>query len=206
MHNASRRSCHLRFKNGTPCARFLLPPTEGRPDSAFEFTNEEAKPRARWNKINNCAMSLREPKSIYLPGNGKLNLTRGLADFGEAFTLPREFLEELTRRDMRVAGLGAEDVAYLQSRLAVLLTRAAREDLAWPSAEDLKIKIEYLESQISAVEKQIQKLRADIGGVDGDRPNAIEESLSESQELLAEYQADKKRAEAAVATADDLSS
>jgi len=169
-----------------------------------DFGLEEKNAIKKWRKISHTATSLGEPKNIYLPGNPTIGLSRSLADFGEAFTLPRDFLEELARRGKRIAGLSEQAIAYLQFRLAVLLTRVARDDFGWPSKDDLKIKVESLNEQISEAEKKKAKKIAEATKEAGvERENR----LADAEQLEAELAFLRRNMDQAIQarpTADDL--
>lgn len=172
------------------------------PLSAFKL--EEKAAQKKWKKINHAATSLGEPKSVYLPGNPALGLARSLADFGEAFTLSREFLQGLARRGKRVAGLGDRAVSYLQFRLATLLTRVAQDDFAWPSREDLEIKIAALTEQVSAAEKSAQTMSREADQSAGDVRDSLLDDVEEGEAVVAGLKSQLDQAKAALGHADDL--
>ena len=171
------------------------------PLSPFTLTEKTAE--RKWKKINHAATSLGEPKSVYLPGNPTLNVARCIADFGLAFTLPREFLEELAQRGKRVAGLSEKAIGFLQFRLAVLLTRLAQDDFAWPSKEDLDIKIDGLTEQIAAQEKSKGLKAAELARHPQGNPEIVAD-LAEADVLIEHLKGAKKQAEEHRASADEL--
>lgn len=165
-----------------------------------DFPMEGNNATKKWKKINQSATSLGAPGDIYLPGNPTLELSRSLANFGEAFTLPREFLDELAQRGKRVAGLGDRAVAYLQFRLGVLLARVAQDDFAWPSGEDLDIKIASLGEQIAAADKKMVVKVEEMKKADG----ATRDNLAaEIEEMEAEISSLKKAQEKAAQARPD---
>jgi hypothetical protein len=176
--------------------RLMLAPLSG-----FKLDEKEAE--KKWKKISHAATSLGEPKNIYLPGNPALGISRSLADFGLAFTLPREFLVEVAKRGKRTASLSEHAVAFLQFRLGVLLTRLAQDDFAWPSKEDLEIRIQDLTEQIAKAEKKTKKT-ADADKASGDERESLMADLTELDEEIAYLKSTKEQATAALATADEL--
>jgi len=164
---------------------------------------KEKTAEKKWKRINHAATSLGEPKSAYLPGNPKLNISRRIAEFELAFTLPREFLEVLANRGKRLAGLSERAIGFLQFRLAVLLTRLAQDDFAWPSQEDLKIKIESLVEQIANAEKKKTQKATELQTATQCR-DELEADLDEAESLITRLNAAKTQAEGFLMTADDL--
>ncbi len=173
------------------------------------FAPDDRKASGKWKKINNAATSLNETKLVYLPGNPTLGLTRSTANFGDAFTVPRLLLEELEKKGKRKASLGEKAVAYLQFRFGVMLTRVAQDDYAWPSCEDIDLKIECFREEQGKVQKKLEKAKKDLQ--EAEASNAEEEMLddfrAEVQEQQDEFDAltqDIKVAEAARAGADEV--
>ena len=167
------------------------------------FTLQEKSAEKKWRKINHAATSLGEPKLVYLPGNTNLGIERRTADFGLAFTLPREFLEELAKRGKRVAGLSEQAIGFLQYRLAVLLTRLAQDDFAWPSKEDLDIKIASLDEQIAGVEKRKRQKEDEIRKAGNVRSGPAAE-LAEMEDQIVWLKKAIETAEECRASADEL--
>lgn len=158
----------------------------------------------QWRKINLQATSLAETKFVYLPGNPHLKLPRSTADFGDAFTLPRTFLVELAKRGRRIAGLGEKAIAYLQFRLNVMLTRVAQDDYAWPSCEDIDIKLAHLGEQIEEATKKANQAQQALTAATPDTKDQCEEEHGRRQEILTDLQAQLTQATESRKTADDL--
>lgn len=165
---------------------------------------EGKTPDKQWKRINHVATSLHETKSLYLPGNTVLGLSRSVADFGEAFTLPRKLLEDLARRGRRVASLGDRAIEYLQFRLNVMRTRVAQDDYAWPSAEDLGIKIADLDDRIKDLDRKAAKEEEASREKIGDEKLKLETGAKWKREEAAELRAERGRAVEAQKVADNV--
>ncbi len=172
------------------------------PVTPFEL-NEKTVDK-KWKKISQAATSLSETKYVYLPGNPHLGLARSRANFGEAFTVPRSLLEELARRGKRIGGLGEKAVAYFQFRLAVMLTRVAQDDYAWPSGEDIGIKIAYLQEEIKDRTKKAEKLTIRIQNASAEIQDELAAEYQELKDELGMLDRQIKVAEAARPHADEL--
>jgi hypothetical protein len=168
------------------------------------FLMEGKTPEKQWKRISNIATSLHETKSFYLPGNAPLGLKRSVAGFGEMFALPRKLLEELARRGKRIACLSDRAVAYLQFRLNVMRTRAAQDDYAWSSAEDLGIKLAYLDEQIKEQERKISKADTAAQAADAGEKLALEQTAQWLREELTEFQQERARCGDARKAADEV--
>jgi len=154
----------------------------------------------KWKSISHAATSLAEPRHLYLPGNSHLKFSRGVADFGEAFTLPRQFLEVLAQQGRRVARLGDAALRFLQFRMGVMLTRLAQDDFSWPSKDDLDIRIAFLDEEIVKAKRKREKDAASATEPD-DSFLAI---LREQDERIRWLEQTRSQCEQARNTADDL--
>ena len=173
----------------------------------IDFPLEGTKATSKWRKINLAATSLSETKLVYLPGNPALSLSRSAADFGNAFTVPRQLLEELERKVKRVASLGEKAVSYLQFRFCVMLTRVAQDDFAWPSREDIEIKIASQEDRRKDTQKKLDKAEKDCKAAEGVSQEKIDDLRAEVDEQTAELTAIDREiasAKAAMEKADEL--
>lgn len=161
--------------------------------------SSKAKGASLWSEVQNLATSLREPKTLYLPGNSVLKFERSTAEFGSAFSVPRAVLENLAHAGRRKASLGRIATEYLQHRLAVMLSRVAQDDYAWPSAEDLALKKEWLKESLTKQTRILDQKRHEFGAtVDADA------QLTGYRERIAQLQAELLRVEQLTPNADTL--
>lgn len=161
---------------------------------------------SKWKKINYAATSLQETKLVYLPGNPTLQLQRSVANFSQAFTLPRLFLEKMEQKGMRKASLGKTAVEYLQFRLGVMLTRVAQDDYAWPSREDIELKIAYLKDEEKERGKKVEKAQEELekARANGGDTESAQVILDGKRGELEDYKKQIAVAEAALANADEV--
>ena len=94
-------------------------------------------------------------------------------------------------------------IGFLQFRLAVLLTRLAQDDFAWPSKEDLEIKIASLTEQITAAERRKAAKVVELAKHSGVNPE-IAADVAEVEVELERLKTAKEDVEAHKASADDL--
>ncbi|HEU0036554.1 MAG TPA: hypothetical protein VFQ53_38340 [Kofleriaceae bacterium] len=106
----------------------------------------------RWERISQAATGTANPKLFYLPDEPEFGLSRSEAQLHAVFALTHEYLkrciDEASTR--RVCGLTSAAVRHLQWQIGVVFARDPREDYEWPSKEDLRLKLAYLDHHINA--------------------------------------------------------
>lgn len=149
---------------------------------------EGKKADKQWDYLKKLATSLHEPTRLYLPASSTYGLPRRIVDLGAKFTLPRDCTEQLVKQGGRVAGLSSEGLRYLQFRLSLVFSRAARDDEMWASGEDLALKVDALTHLIGKSKEQQRNKTAEAGNGKAqaaDRQRLLDEA--------AEHEAEQRR-------------
>jgi hypothetical protein len=105
----------------------------------------------RWLEISTAATGTANPKFFYLTDSSAHSIERSEAQFNLIFSISHDYLRRCVREaeTKRVCGITPEAQLHLQWAVNLFFGRHAREDLDWPSENDLKLKIEWLEAEIS---------------------------------------------------------
>lgn len=134
-------------------------------------TRERRQRADEWLQISRAATG--HAKSFYLPANPLHKFARSEVDLTEMFAVEPSYvarcLAELNGQ--RLFGLTQEAARHLQRTIDLFFGRHPREDHAWPSREDLELKVSWLEYEISR------------GGA---RSSEYEQELQTVQKLLKE--------------------
>jgi hypothetical protein len=155
----------------------------------------EGKVDSQWKHISREATSLADPTRFYLPDEPSCGLGRHLAEFENKFDLPGDFLLKLIQSGKRVLTLSPEALGFLQFRLGTMYSRYARDDYAWPSVADLKLKQAYLNKQIENKEGEIKgwKKQAEKEETSTDEKQRLQVRITLQQTKVEEWQKDLKR-------------
>jgi hypothetical protein len=101
-----------------------------------------------WLQVSRLATG--HSKSFYMPGSPPSEFRRSEVDLSEMFAVEPSFLArclaELNAR--RLFGLAPEAARHLQRTLDFFFGRHPRGDHAWPSREDLELKLVWLDGEV----------------------------------------------------------
>ncbi len=128
----------------------------------FEF--EAETPEEQWLEVSTAATGTANPKFFYLTDSEAYGIERSEAQFNLIFSLSHDYLRRCVNEAgaTRVCGLAPEAQLHLQWALSLFFGRHAREDLDWPSENDLKLKIQWLESQIKQGGRFQERYKAEL--------------------------------------------
>lgn len=120
------------------------------------FTFRRETDEERWLEISTAATGTGSPKLFYLAGDDTYGLPRSHAVLADKFPVSFDYVMRCAREagTRRVCGLTKEAQVHLQWQLAVAYGRNDREDLEWPSAEDLKLKRAWLRRELADPKKR----------------------------------------------------
>jgi hypothetical protein len=132
------------------------------PIRRFEF--EAETPQEQWLEVSTAATGTANPKFFYLTDSAAYGIERSEAQFNLIFSLSHEYLRRCVHEAdaNRVCGLTAEAQIHLQLGLNLFFGRHAREDLDWPSENDLGLKIQWLEAQIERGGRFQERYKAEL--------------------------------------------
>ncbi|MEJ7731238.1 MAG: hypothetical protein WKG00_18730 [Polyangiaceae bacterium] len=117
---------------------------------------------ARWKNIRERATGTKTTKRFYLPGSERFGLRRSQALLDEFTPLESSFLEMSGARGATLAcGLSGKAIEHLQWAVAGFFGRNSRDDLAWPSKEDLGLMLEFVKSELEKPTLSLED-RADL--------------------------------------------
>lgn len=142
------------------------------PIREFKFAQGELSEAEKWMNISEAATGTASPKLFYLPGSNEHGLPRSEALLPNLFSLQHTFLQRcIDEADVRrVCGLTSEAQRHLQWAIGLLFSRDPRDDDAWPSVDDLRLKLAWLEEEIpraghrrEALEAEREKLKELVG-------------------------------------------
>ena len=120
------------------------------PIRTFAFDARSSTDADKWMKIRQAATGSATAKSFYLPGSAKFKMDRCEAILPEMFRLTHGFLERCLREagTRRVCGLTSEAQRHLQWAISLLFGRDPRDDDAWPSSDDFRLKLAWIDAQL----------------------------------------------------------
>lgn len=148
--NAQLRVIDLALVISNSCDNFAGAQLLLVPVTPFKFSDRASDDAGRWMEISKAATGGASPRTFYLPADESLGIARSQARLDQIFPLSAKQLGAIakSRTVKRIAGLTTEAVRHLQWALSFFFSRNAREDLQWPSTEDLRLKAAWLESMI----------------------------------------------------------
>ncbi len=163
-------------------ARLLLAPLE-----RFELSG--TNPKKQYEQVRKAATSLHEPTSFYLPASRRYGLGRLNARLRDAFSLPkREFINYATAAPLKRLGLVEEMKRHLQFSLAATFVRRDRDERDWQSADDLRLRIQWLNAEKQTLRGKIHTRVTELAGGQGDP--ATDMVILELKERVAECDRD----------------
>jgi len=113
-----------------------------------------------WLEVSRAATG---HETFYLPGSPPFRFKRSEADLNESFAVEPSFLgrclSELNAE--RIFGLTHEAVRHLQRTFELFMARHPRDDHAWPSREDLELKLVWLSLEIDRGGDRVREYRAE---------------------------------------------
>lgn len=145
------------------------------PVRSYKFSDGVRTDAERWADVSEAATGTASLKYFYLPESPEYGLPRSEAMLTEVFPVTHEFLKASMERCgefglKRICGLTAEATRHLQWQWGALISRNPREDLAWPSKDDLRLKLAWLEENAERgghrreqLEKEREALRKAFG-------------------------------------------
>jgi len=133
------------------------------PIRPFEFSDGVEGDPDRWEDVSEAATGTASPKLFYLPGDVRFGLQRSEARLPNLFTLEHSIVQRciVDRGTSRVCGLTPAAQRHLQWALNLLFSRDPREDDEWPSDEDFRLKLAWLDSQIAQGSARQEAYRAE---------------------------------------------
>jgi len=121
----------------------------------------------KWSQISRSA-TMANPKKFYMPGDPSRNFNRSEAHIALAQPFDPKYLTK-SFKDLeakRLFGLNDEAVGHLQYTIGSVFSRNPRNDHAWPSDDDLALKLTWLEEQLAhpaLKEDERKKIESEIG-------------------------------------------
>lgn len=112
-----------------------------------------AAPADLWNKISAMATGTASPKFFYLPASPSHGvLERSCAVLSDLFVVSQDYIKTCVDHAGAtcLGGLAPEAQRHLQWGIGVFFGRDPREDDAWPSLEDWKLKLAWHEAEIES--------------------------------------------------------
>ena len=142
-------------------------------------------PVQNWTKISNAATSSANPKRFYLPDSPVYGFGRSEVLFPQLFVVSQEYLTRWVaqRVTRRVCGLTPEAQKHLQWTFTTCFSRNPREDLDWPSLEDLRLKKSWLEDAIVKGSPRQEENSVDLKAVEAEIERRIAELSTASTEV-----------------------
>lgn len=141
------------------------------PVRPYKFSDGATSPAKQWRDISEAATGTASPKLFYLAGSTRFNISRCEAQLGRLFVLEQSFINAYIECGLtRVCGLTTAAIRHLQWHLATVFGRDPREDSAWPSDDDKRLKLAWLERELEhgsnrydRYRKERDELRAYLG-------------------------------------------
>ncbi|MBS2020450.1 MAG: hypothetical protein JST00_46765 [Deltaproteobacteria bacterium] len=118
-----------------------------------------------WKQVSEAATGTATPKLFYLPNSPKFGIARRSQALLSDFVPVRpDYLARCVKeaKTQRICGLTPEAQRHLQSALALVFGRNARDDYEWPSREDIELKIRALQAKLERGSKTQERDRADL--------------------------------------------
>lgn len=126
------------------------------PVKKFKFRDGIEAAGDRWLDISEAATGTADAKAFYLPGEPRFGLERSEAILTDIFPVSHSLLTRAAAEadTRRVCGLTTAAIRHLQWALNQFLSRDPREDHEWPSEEDLRLKLAWLDQVIPNSDKR----------------------------------------------------
>lgn len=123
----------------------------------FVFSLRDDTPARQWLVISHAATSTAAPKYFYLPSADELGIPRSEAQLELMYFVTPSLMEKFMQLSdtRRVCGLSRDAIIHLQWQIGLIFGRNPREDLSWPSREDLQLKLAWLAEEIAKPPKQV---------------------------------------------------
>lgn len=121
------------------------------PVRPYKFSEGATSDVERWLDISEAATGTASPRLFYLPGAPESGFDRSEALLSHMFTLGHDFVQRCLADGGAhvVCGLGEDGLRHLRWALGHFFSRDPREDDAWPSHDDLRLKRKWLESELA---------------------------------------------------------
>jgi len=118
----------------------------------------------QWEEISVAGTGTANAKTFYMPGSRDLGIERSEAQFNLMFSVSHSYFERCLKEASatRLCGTTADAQRHLQWALGLFFGRNPREDLDWPSQEDLELKVEWLKERIAKGGKYQERHKADL--------------------------------------------
>jgi hypothetical protein len=138
------------------------------PAIPFEFQGDT--PKKKWEEISLAATGTANPKFFYLPGSEKYAFSRSEVRLNLMFPVSPDYLQRCIdeAKASRLCGLVPEALQHLQWTIALFFGRNARNDMAWPSREDLEFKQSWLEQMITRGTKDQDRHKEELAQVNAE--------------------------------------
>jgi hypothetical protein len=133
------------------------------PALPYKFLDDTSA-EERWLEISQAATGSGNSKRFYLPGSDKCGFGRSTALLNLIFPISHDYIERCVKdaQATRLCGLTPEAQRHFQWALSLFFGRNPREDLDWPSREDLELKRQWLDSMIIKGGRNQQKYKEDL--------------------------------------------
>jgi hypothetical protein len=162
-----RRGWDRRFSN--TCDNFqqsspvLIVPVE-----AYEFDDAEASDAKKWLQISADATGVGSAKLFYLPRHPDVALGRSHAVLNRVTPLSHKYLKRCFAElnGQRLCGLTPAAPRHLQYTLSLMFSRNARDDDAWPSVEDFRLKAAWLRESLQLPGRQKGRYEAELRAIE----------------------------------------
>ncbi|MDI7266718.1 MAG: hypothetical protein QME96_01840 [Myxococcota bacterium] len=134
------------------------------PIRPFQFSPEATSPNSQWQVVSEAATGTASPKLFYLPGSSRFRFQRSEAQLARLFSVSHGYLDRCFKEagTERACGLQPEAQRHLRWALGLFFGRNSREDYDWPSAEDIELKMTWLESQLRDGTSSRARYEADL--------------------------------------------
>ena len=119
--------------------------------------------RDSWRMISEAATGTASPKFFYLPAHNAVGLTRSRAVLPDLFVVDPTYLKRCVDEGgtRRICGLTAEAQRHLQWAIGLMFARNPREDLDWPSTEDLRLKLAMIDDELQQGSRDHEHLKTE---------------------------------------------
>jgi hypothetical protein len=117
------------------------------------FPMKEGQPESdQWLAISTAATGTASPRFFYLPANGRFDVERSRAILSDLIVVDSTYMQRCIDEGntTRRCGLTSEAVRHLQWSIGLVFSRNPRDDFDWPSHDDLRLKLAYVESRLAA--------------------------------------------------------
>jgi hypothetical protein len=127
------------------------------PIQPFTFAARDDTPGKKWMRVSAAATSTSSPKYFYLPASAEIGFPRSEAQLAELYLVTPSLLAKFIALGgtQRIGALSGEAVVHLQWQVGLIFGRNPREDLAWPSADDLELKLGWLDDELAKSHNQV---------------------------------------------------